>query len=85
LRLDGEGLNVNKTCFCSWQNSCGNQFMKKIFLVLGLGFLFACHGNETANTKPTDLDRTKNNDTSVVPSDSTKIHKDSTDTTHHIP
>jgi hypothetical protein len=57
--------------------------MKKIFLVLGLSLLFACHGNETADSKPTDLDRTKNNDTSVVPTDSSKtLIKDSTDTTH---
>jgi hypothetical protein len=54
--------------------------MKKIFIVLGLSFLFACHGNETADNKPTDLDRTKNNDTSVVPTDSSSIIvKDSTD------
>ena len=57
--------------------------MKKIFIVLGLSFLFACHGNETADNKPTDLDRTKNNDTSVVSTDSSSIiMKDSTDTTH---
>jgi len=33
---------------------------------LGLSILFACHGNESADNKPTDLDGTKNNDTSAV-------------------
>ena len=60
--------------------------MKKLFIVLGLGPLFACHGNETADNKPTDLDRTKNNDTSAVPTDSAKPYvKDSIDTTHRHP
>jgi hypothetical protein len=58
--------------------------MKKIFIILGLSCLFACHGNENAENKPTDLDRTKNNDTSIVLKDSsTLIKRDSTDTVHH--
>jgi hypothetical protein len=57
--------------------------MRKIFVLMSLVFLFACHGNENAETKPTDLDRTKNNDTSVVPNDSSMVaRKDSTDTAH---
>lgn len=60
--------------------------MKKILIVLALSIFFACHGNENAENKPTDLDRTKNNDTSVVPADSSAtVAKDSVDTTHHIP
>jgi hypothetical protein len=56
--------------------------MKRISIVLATVFLIACHGNETAETQPTDLDRTKNNDTSVVPVDSVNIIRtDSTDTT----
>jgi len=56
--------------------------MKKILIVLGLSCLFACHGNENAENKPTDVDQTKNNDTSAVPVDSSRtILKDSTDTT----
>jgi hypothetical protein len=59
------------------------MFMKKIFILLVTSCLFACHGNESADNKPTDLDRTKNNDTSVVKTDSLNtIKKDSTDTTH---
>ena len=45
--------------------------MKKTFIVLATVFLTACGGNENAENQPTDLDRTKNNDTSVVPMDST--------------
>ena len=57
--------------------------MKKICIVLVTGRLIACHGNENAETKPTDLDQTKNNDTSAVKTDSSSnIRKDSTDTTH---
>jgi hypothetical protein len=57
--------------------------MKKIFIVLIAGGLFACHGNESANPKPTDLDRTKNNDTNAVKKDSSIISKkDSSNTTH---
>jgi hypothetical protein len=57
--------------------------MKKIFIVLGLSFLFACHGNESADSQPTDLDRTKNNDTTAIKTDSlNNIKTDSTDTTH---
>jgi hypothetical protein len=57
--------------------------MKKIFIVISLSFLFACHGNENSENKPTDLDRTKNNDTSAVPRDSSMIpQKDSLDSAH---
>jgi hypothetical protein len=56
--------------------------MKQIFLALGLSFLFACHGNESADNKPTDLDRTKNNDTNAVKQDSLDNKPDSSDTTH---
>jgi hypothetical protein len=56
--------------------------MKKVSIILAIVFLIACHGNETAETQPTDLDRTKNNDTSAVPVDSVNtIRTDSTDTT----
>lgn len=57
--------------------------MKKLSTVLFTVFLLACHGNETAENQPTDLDRTKNNDTSVVPRDSvTTLPMDSTDSAH---
>jgi hypothetical protein len=57
--------------------------MKKMFIVLVTSCLFACHGNESAESKPTDLDRTKNNDTTAIKTDSSHIlQKDSTDTTH---
>ena len=86
LMLDGEGFIVNKTCFCSWQNTCissvFNCIMKKTVFILMLGFLFSC-GNESAENRPTDLDRTKNNDTDAVKRDSSNtIQRDSTDTTH---
>jgi hypothetical protein len=56
--------------------------MKKISIVLVAIFLISCGGNENAENQPTDLDRTKNNDTSVVPIDSLNALKtDSTDTT----
>ena len=56
--------------------------MKKTFIVLATVFLTACGGNENAENQPTDLDRTKNNDTSVVPVDSVNsIRTDSIDTT----
>ena len=56
--------------------------MKKIFIALLVSCLFACHGNENAENQPTDVDHTKNNDTSAVKTDSSKtIQKDSTDTT----
>jgi len=55
--------------------------MKKIFIGLGLSFLFACHGNENAENQPTDVDKTKNNDTSAVIKDSINTQSvDSTDT-----
>lgn len=54
--------------------------MKKITIALATVFLFGC--NDNAENQPTDLDRTKNNDTSVVPMDSLNaIRIDSTDTT----
>lgn len=54
--------------------------MKKISIVLATVFLFAC--NDNAEIQPTDLDRTKNNDTSVVPVDSANtLRTDSADTT----
>jgi hypothetical protein len=56
--------------------------MKKISIALVTVFLISCGGNENAENQPTDLDRTKNNDTSVVPIDSLNALKtDSTDTT----
>ena len=42
--------------------------MKKITIALVTVFLFAC--NDNAGNQPTDVDRTKNNDTSAVPLDS---------------
>jgi hypothetical protein len=55
--------------------------MKALLFVLVLIIFCGC-GNQSAENQPTDLDRTKNNDTSVVPSDSSHIIKrDSTDTT----
>lgn len=39
--------------------------MKKLFLFLVVGGLVACGGNESAQNKPTDLDRTDNDDTSA--------------------
>jgi len=55
--------------------------MKKTFIVLATVFLMACGGNENAENQPTDLDRTKNNDTSAVPVDSVNsLRTDSTDT-----
>lgn len=51
---------------------------------MSLSLFFACHGNENAENKPTDQDRTRNNDTSAVLKDSLAlVKKDSTDTTHH--
>jgi hypothetical protein len=41
--------------------------MKKIFIILILSSLIACSGNESAEIKPTDLDRTDNDDTSARP------------------
>jgi hypothetical protein len=55
--------------------------MKKISIVLATVILFAC--NDNAGNQPTDLDRTKNNDTSVVPVDSPNtLRTDTIDTTH---
>ena len=83
LKPVGEGFIVNKTQYLLLAKLLQQQSMKKILIVLGLSFLFACHGNETADSKPTDLDRTKNNDTSAVKIDSSNaIKKDNTDTTH---
>lgn len=56
--------------------------MKKLAIALATIFFISCGGNENAENQPTDLDRTKNNDTSVVPVDSLNpIKTDSTDTT----
>lgn len=40
--------------------------MKKIIVVFALSCLVACHGNEAANNKPNELDRTDNDDTNAV-------------------
>lgn len=56
--------------------------MKKSLFILLITILYAC-GNQSAENQPTDLDRTKNNDTSVVPTDTSQtLKRDSTDTTH---
>lgn len=56
--------------------------MKNSLFVLAIIVLCSC-GNQSAENQPTDLDRTKNNDTSAVPADTSQtIKKDSTDTTH---
>ena len=55
--------------------------MKNSILILVITVFCGC-GNQSAENKPTDQDRTKNNDTSVVPRDSTQIPKrDSIDST----
>jgi len=55
--------------------------MKTSLLVLVLIIFCSC-GNQSAENQPTDLDRTKNNDTSVVPADSSQnMKRDSTDST----
>jgi hypothetical protein len=83
LKPVAEGFIVNKTQYLLLAKLLRQQSMKKIFFIAGLSFLLACHGNETADSKPTDLDRTKNNDTSAVKMDSLNtIKKDSLDTTH---
>ena len=57
------------------------MIMKKIFIYLGMSFLVACLGNENAENQPTDVDQTKNNDTSAVIKDSINTaQRDSTDT-----
>lgn len=54
--------------------------MKKITIALATVFLVACNNN--AENQPGDLDRTKNNDTSAIPIDTTHtIQRDSVDTT----
>jgi hypothetical protein len=56
--------------------------MKNALFVLVIIIFCGC-GNQSAENQPTDLDRTKNNDTSVVPADSSQnIKRDSTDSTH---
>jgi hypothetical protein len=37
--------------------------MKYISLSIMVAFLMSCHGNESADSKPTDLDHTINRDT----------------------
>lgn len=45
----------------------------------------SCTGNESADNKPTDLDRTDNDDTSARPKlDGMENKVDTTDTTHKI-
>ena len=74
-----------KRVFYNWQNSCSSQMvsiMKKSIFILVITVACAC-GNQSAENQPTDLDRTKNNDTSAVPADTSQIiKKDSTDSTH---
>jgi hypothetical protein len=41
--------------------------MKKIMIITAIIGLIACNGNESADIKPTDLDRTDNDDTSAQP------------------
>jgi hypothetical protein len=58
--------------------------MKKILIMLMLGYCLAsCGGSESADSKPTDLDRTDNDDTTLnthqLPD---SIRKDSADTAH---
>lgn len=59
--------------------------MKKLFIVFITGVLISCHGTESADAKPTDLDRTDNDDTSAKPRlDGMNNKADTTDTTHRI-
>lgn len=44
--------------------------MKKFWITLCFGFIVACNGN--ADSKPTDLDHTDNDDTSAKKRDTTK-------------
>jgi hypothetical protein len=54
--------------------------MKKIIVVLAVSSFLSC-GNQSAENHPTDLDRTKNNDTSAVTMDSSMMNQtDSVDT-----
>ena len=56
--------------------------MKKLFGFFIIVVLIACHGNENANVKPTELDNTINNDTSAR-ADTIHFQKtDSMDSTH---
>jgi len=56
--------------------------MKFSLFVFAIVILCGC-GNQSAENQPTDLDRTKNNDTSVVPVDSSQtLKKDSIHSTH---
>jgi hypothetical protein len=60
--------------------------MKKLLVALCFGFLIACNGN--ADSKPTDLDRTDNDDTSAKKLDGVDTRQnrqDTTDTLHKIP
>ena len=43
------------------------KIVKNVFLLLVVSLLAACSGNESADSKPTDVDRTENNDTAVKP------------------
>ena len=54
--------------------------MKRIIIALATIVLIACGGNQSADNQPTDLDRTKNNDTPAVVTDSSQtFQRDSTD------
>jgi hypothetical protein len=54
--------------------------MKRIIIALSTIVLIACGGNQSADNPPTDLDRTKNNDTSALVVDSLQLpRKDGSD------
>lgn len=58
--------------------------MKKILIVLCIGFVVAC--SDHADSKATDIDRTDNNDTSAKNLDGmNNIRQDTTDTLHKKP
>ena len=89
LKPDGEVFVVNKTQYLGLAKLLQllynqKENMKKICILLATVFLFAC--NDNAENHSTDLDRTKNNDTSVVPVDSANtLPIDTADTTHLNP
>jgi hypothetical protein len=80
FKPDEEDFTVNKTCYLKLAKTGVTITMKKIIVVLVVGKFLSC-GNQSAENQPTDLDRTKNNDTSAVSIDSSKmIQSDGTDT-----